>query len=85
MSAAKNELRENTTEEGVAAADDERYLRMVETLREQSPRPTSEQLKAELEHEKEKGRYRSALRHTISVLIVVAAISVLLVVYLFSA
>ena len=95
MSAAENGLRENTTEEGVAAADamqnnpgnaadDERYLRMVEALREQSPRPTSDQLKAELEHEKEKGRYRSTLRHTISVLIVVAAISVLLAVFFIS-
>lgn len=76
--AVKDALQETT------AADDERYLRMVEALREQSPRPTSEQLKAELQYETEKKRYRSTLRQTISVLIVVAAASVLLAVFFIS-
>lgn len=76
---AANEAVPETTQD-----DDERYLRMVEALREQSPRPTSEQLKAELAFETDKKRYRSTLRQTISVLIVVAAASVLLAVFFIS-
>ena len=64
-----------------ADVDDERYLRMVEALRAQSPRPTSEQLRAELEYETDKKRYRSTLRSTIRVLTFVAAVSVLRAVF----
>ena len=72
---------ETTETKRVSSLDDERYLRMVAALRAENPRPTSGQLKAELEYETEKKRYRSTLRNTIQVLAFVAAVSVLLAVF----
>lgn len=54
---------------------------MIE-MHAENPRPTSVQLKAELERVTERKRYRSTMRNTIQILVFVAAVSVLLAVFL---
>lgn len=54
---------------------------MIE-MHAENPRPTSVQLRAELERVTERKRYRSTMRNTIQILVFVAAVSVLLAVFL---
>ena len=56
----------------------------TEAAEPESARPTSAQLKKELERENKRGQYNRTLRNTLSILIVVAAAAVLIAVFFIS-